>query len=64
MAADEHTDAEDPYSEGTEGLSSRIRALLLRARVEERRKSTDGEGSGGERRRRGDQKNAPGAPES
>jgi hypothetical protein len=67
-AEDGHLDAgqsgQRGSSDGTEGLSSRIRALLLGATVEERRKSTEDKDAGSERRRRSDQKSPPATPEN
>jgi hypothetical protein len=55
MAADK-SDASgaDPVPADKESLSLRMRELLLRSKVEERRDPENGKTSDGERRRRGD----------
>jgi hypothetical protein len=55
MAADK-SDASgaDPVPGDKESLSLRMRELLLRSKVEERRDPENGNNSDGERRRRGD----------
>jgi hypothetical protein len=66
MAAEAHDDkpgGERDASAPRETLSSRIRDLLQRATVEERRKPNDGTHSGAERRRRDDPRE-PSASES
>jgi hypothetical protein len=57
-------DARRLSSDEEGGLSARMRELLFRARVEERRKPRDGDVTAAEKRRRTDRTASDGEPES